>query len=141
MTKQTKDAWMRMRTAWMKRGDTDLVQAVDFMLYADESEPEEPGYIPAGVPCVVWEDNFESGPILRWSMGNGKYSDHMQDGWSYFYDHARPVCFPDWSKVPHWVKALCLHEDRDGTWVCIYEQGGGKSTDPYYETRPEVTRD
>jgi hypothetical protein len=141
------EALRKASNRWNNGGDvgeamTDLFHA----LLVDEPKVKPaPRYIPKGVPCVVWNDGKSDANRIWWSKGNGKFvaveSDIDDPCPGINWDHARPVCFPDWSKVPHWVKALALRLDPNDTWIYMYEPGQDeKEYQSYYETRPEVTR-
>ena len=145
MTKIERFAWQQLMDYLLSCGVLGVPNAIQALLDADEPAPEEPRYIPKGVPCVVWDNYQSDNKWLNWSCGDGTFVDDKNDvdeDWSKnTWSHARPVCFPEWKDVPEHITVMSL-EKQAGVWVGVgYENYVLRDELDYYETRPEVTRD
>jgi len=150
MEKIERFAWEQLRDYLLSVDALGVPNAIQALLDADEPAPldrptQPPRYIPKGVPCVVWDDKRTYERVLEWSNGDGTFTGSEDDignpDYGVKWDHARPVCFPEWEEAAEGVKYMCLRLGVTGVWTCDY---GADIEDTigydYYETRLEVTK-
>jgi hypothetical protein len=78
-------------------------------------KPDKPP-IPDGVPCWAWQDSSRK-RFLRLSNGKGNTypdGDWMESVELHYWDHMRPVCFPDWDDHEYLFVYLMKHR---GVWT------------------------